>query len=323
MRHNHSPEDRQNLLADVAEMYYLEDKDQAEIARAIGLTRSMVSRMLKEARQKGIVEARVHRTLRTEHDLETALAEQFELRTACVVALPKTSGDLVLSYLGAAGAQVLKRHLAPGSTLGLSWGTSVSAGAEAVEIDRPIKPKIVQLVGGLGASSVQYDAHTLVLRLAQKLGGEAYLLNAPFLCPSAEIAQALKEMPSIKETLWMGKQAQVAMVGIGSTSPSYASYYLAGYVEREQIEELQKAGAVGDVCGLYFDNNGHEVCGDFCKRTITIALQDLADIPIRIGVAGGPLKAEPILGALRGGYVNVLVTDGITARKVLELAGES
>ncbi|HTP02553.1 MAG TPA: helix-turn-helix domain-containing protein, partial [Anaerolineales bacterium] len=61
MRHNHSPEDRQNLLADVAEMYYLEDKDQAEIARAIGLTRSMVSRMLKEARQKGIVEARVHR----------------------------------------------------------------------------------------------------------------------------------------------------------------------------------------------------------------------------------------------------------------------
>jgi deoxyribonucleoside regulator len=316
----HTPQDRDNLLADVAEMYYLEEKGQAEIARTVGVTRSMISRMLKEARQKGIVEARVHRTLRSEHDLEAALIERFGLQGTYVVAIQQSSSELILSYLGHAGAQILKRYLAAGATVGLSWGTSVSAAVDAVGTDRPLDLKVVQLVGALGARNAQYDGHALVLRLAEKTGGEGYFLNAPFLCPNRETAEALRETPSIKETLRLGTQAQLAVVGIGSAWPSYSSYFLAGYVKLQDLDELQKAGAVGDVCGLHFDIKGRDVCGDFCDRSITISKQDLLNIPIRVGIAGGAGKAEPILGALRGGYVNVLVTDGITARNVLELA---
>jgi DNA-binding transcriptional regulator LsrR (DeoR family) len=322
MPEQYIPQDRVSLLADVAEMYYLEEKGQAEIASAIGVTRSMVSRMLTEAREKGIVEVRVHRILKLDHSLETALIERFGLQTAHVVAVRKTSDEHILNYLGNAGAQLLKHHLAPGIVLGLSWGTSVSAVVNFVEIGEPLAVKIVQLVGALGARNTEYDGHALVQRLAEKLGGDGYFLNAPFLCPNAETASALRQTQSVKETINLGKRAKVALVGVGSAAPKYSSYHLAGYVAIEELDKLHQAGAVGDVCGIHFDIQGKDVCTDFCERSVTIRKEDLLKIPVRIGIAGASGKAEPVLGALRGGYINMLVTDEITARRVLDLAGK-
>ncbi len=313
----HAPQDRDSLLADVAEMYYLEERGQAEIARTVGVTRSMISRMLKEARAKGIVEVRVRRSLQREHELEIALVERFALQAAFVVTMQPASRERVLSYLGKAGAQTLVRYLVPGSTLGIAWGTTISAAVDALDVEEPLGVKIVQLVGALGARNDVYDGHALVMRLAEKLGGEAYYLNAPFLCPNPETAESLRRTQSIRDTLELGKQARVALVGIGSAAPQYSSYYLAGYVSSKEQTRLQRAGAVGDVCGIHFDLRGQDVCGDFCARSVTICKEDLFNIPVRIGVAGGAGKVKPVSGALRGGYVNVLVTDAITARQVL------
>jgi len=312
-------QNRALLLAHVAEMYYLDQRDQAEIARAVGVTRSMVSRMLKEAREKGIVEVRVHRPLPSDHELEVALIERFGLREAYVVSQHKADGEHLLSNLGIAGALILERCLAKSQVLGISWGTSISATVDAFELDAPMPIKVVQLVGAIGARNSEYDGNTLVTRLAKKLGGEAYFLNAPFLCPNAETAAALRKTRSVRETINLGKQANVALVGVGSASPKYSSYYLAGYVPIEEIDTLIKGGAVGDVCGLHFDLEGRDVCLDFCERSVTIRKADLVAIPVRLAVAGGPGKVQPILGALRGGFINILATDDLTARKVLDL----
>jgi DNA-binding transcriptional regulator LsrR (DeoR family) len=322
MAEKYGSEDRAALLADVAQMYYLEDKSQAEIARVVGVTRSMVSRMLKEARDKGIVEVRIHRSLRLEPDLETALVNRFKLKEALVVGLPKASDVHLLDYLGLAGKNYLKPHLVPDVILGLSWGTSVSAVINRMDMPEPLQCKIVQLVGALGAQNNSYDGHALVSQLVEKLGGEGYYLNAPFLCTDSTTAESVLETPSIKEAISWGRKAQIALVGVGSTKPNYSSYYLAGYVSRKELNQLRKEGAVGDVCGLHFDIDGRDVCGDFCERMVTIRKVDLLAIPLRLGIAGGEGKVEAILGALRGGYINVLVTDGTTARNILALTGE-
>lgn len=314
--------DRASLLADVAEMYYLENKGQAEIARVIGMTRSMVSRLLTEAREKGVSEVRIHRVLSFDHELEARLIQQFALKGAQVLLVGKPSDEYILKYLGTAGAQLLKGYLASSLVLGLSWGTSVSSTVDAVEIKEPLKAKIVQLVGAMGARNAEYDGHTLVQRLAEKLGGEGYYLNAPFLCPDPQTANSLRKAGSIKETLNLAKKARVALLGIGSAEPAYSSYYLAGYVPLKDLEKLRQEGAVGDVCGLHFNIQGEDCCAEFCERSVTIYKKDLLNIPIRIGIAGGKGKAEPVLGALRGGYINVLVTDAMTARRVLDLAGK-
>jgi len=315
--------DRASLLADVAEMYYLEEKGQAEIARAVGVTRSMVSRMLKEAREKGIVEVRVNRPLRSEYDLELALTECFPLLGTYIVSSQRVSPENNLTYLGSAGALVLKRYLKPGIVLGISWGTSVSAAVDALQVEKSIPLKIVQLVGALGARNAEYDGHALVTRLAEKLGGEGYHLNAPFLCPNPETAAALLETQGIRESIDLGRSAEVALLGIGSTAPLYSSAYLAGYLPIDELQEIIQTGAVGDVAGVNFDIHGGYVCADFCKRLVTISNDDLTAIPVRIGIAGGQGKVTPILGALRGGFINFLVTDGDTARQVLELAAHN
>jgi deoxyribonucleoside regulator len=312
--------DRASLLADVAEMYYLEQKNQAEIAKTIGVTRSMVSRMLTEARESGIVEIRIQRPLNSDPDLESRLKEGFGLKDVYVVVSSHRGGERLNHILGNAGAQMLERFLAPQNTLGLAWGTSISATVDAFEKTDALPVKVVQLVGAMGARNMEYDGHDLVSRITEKLGGEAYYLNAPYLCQSAEMAQSLLETKSIRETISVGKKTDVALLGVGTTSPEHSSFYLAGYITRRELDELRKAGAIGDVCGLHFDINGQPACDDFCDRLVSIHRQDLLSIPIRLGVAGGQGKADAILGALRSKYVNVLVIDSTTARIVLEMA---
>jgi deoxyribonucleoside regulator len=134
------------------------------------------------------------------------------------------------------------------------------------------------------------------------------------------MARSLLETKSVRETINVGRKTDVALLGIGTTSPDYSSFLLAGYVTRRELDELRKTGAVGDVCGLHFDINGKPAADDFCERLVSIRRQELLSIPIRLGVAGGEGKAQTILGALRSKYINVLVTDSPTARKVLDLA---
>lgn len=313
-------QDRASLLADVAEMYYLEEKKQAEIAKTVGVTRSMISRMLTEARESGIVEIRIQRPLQSDSDLESELKEKFGLKDVFVVVTSHRRGERLTRTLGSAGAQMLARYLAPKNILGLAWGTSISATVDAFEAAESMPVKVVQLVGAMGARNMEYDGHDLVSRITEKLGGEAYYLNAPYLCQSAELAQSLLETKSIRETIGVGKKTDVALLGVGTTSPDYSSFYLAGYVTRRELDDLRKSGAIGDVCGLHFDIEGRPACDDFCERLVSIRRPDLLSIPVRLGVAGGEGKVDAILGALRSKYVNVLVIDSITARKVIDLA---
>lgn len=320
MAEQRTTQDRASLLADVAEMYYLDQKNQAEIAKRIGVTRSMVSRLLTEARESGIVEIRIHRSVHSDRELESVLIKHFGLKDASVVTITNHDNERLLMDLGRAGAQTLKRYLGPKKTLGLAWGTSISATVDAFEVSEPMNIRIVQMVGALGARNMEYDGHGLVSRISEKVGGEAYYLNAPFICQSAEMAKSLLETKSIKETITLSKKSDVALCGVGTTAPEYSSFYLAGSVSLEELNHLLQEGAIGDVCGLHFDVNGQPTGEDFSERLVTIRPKDLLAIPVRLGVAGGKGKVKAILGALRSKYINVLVTDSVTARKVVELA---
>ncbi len=308
---------RTSLLADVAEMYYFQKKDQSAIADEIGVTRSMVSRMLTEARNRGIVEIKINRPIQYEPDLEEAIRSRFGIETVFVVSVRNSNHDKLLLELGKAAAEVLERYLTPESILGLAWGTTISAAVDAVKSTGKYPCKVVQLVGAMGAQNAEYDGHALVQRLANKLGGDPYFINAPYLCQSSEIAQSMIETKGIKETIELGKKTQIALLGIGTTEIKYSSYFLAGLLPEKEIEKLLNLGVVGDVASNFYMLNGKTYTDDFMRRLITIQLHDLVKIPIRIGVAGGPGKVNAISGALLSNLLNVLVTDSITARSIL------
>ena len=316
----HHP-DRTSLLADIAEMYFLEGKNQNEISRMVGMTRSNVSRLLKEARQLGIVQIQINRPIQENAALTKALVERFHLKGAHIIQVDHST-DL-LSKLGSVAADELYNHIQPGMVLGTAWGTGISATVEHLEVENRIPDiKVVQLLGALGSRIQEYDGHGIVRRLEEKLDAEGIYLNAPYLVDDAHTAGLLLETASIKEALNIGKEADIALLGVGSIDLMYCSYYLAGYVSEDEILNIQASGAVGDVCGRFFTIDGELISDDYQDRLIGLSIDDLVSIPMRIGVAGGTGKIIPILGALRGGLINVLVTDSTTALGVLDQADQ-
>ncbi len=313
------PKDRDELLADVAEMYYLDRKKQADIAKHIHLTRSMVSRLLDEARAKGIVEFRIHRPLRFDEDLAQRLVERFGLNSAHVVIMQDTGHSRILQQVGMGAAQVLQQLLSPNMVLGLAWGTFIRASVDAFELVDPIPGiRVVQLVGAGDSRINDYDGHALVQRLANLTGGEGIFLNAPILVNTEESAQALLASKTIRETIQLGREANIALLGVGSTDPRFSTFYHSGYFSMSELTKLQGDGAVGNVCGMHFTLDGDLTSLDLQHRLVTISQEDLFNIKIRLGVAGGMGKVEPMIGAVRGGFINVLVTDNFAATAMLD-----
>jgi DNA-binding transcriptional regulator LsrR (DeoR family) len=312
--------ERDELLADVAEMYYVEDLTQVEISRAIDMTRSAVSRMLTEARKKRIVEINVRRPLRFDAGLEAALQERFDLQGAHVLAAQRVDDyNKLCRQLGQTAAGALKDLLRPQMTCGVAWGTTVSATIEALDVRDPVPMQIVQLVGVLRSNSHAFNAQALVDIMARKLGGEGMYLYSPFVVENAATAHSIRSIPDVCETLDAGKRCDIALMGIGTVlDPAYSSLYQGGHITLETLEQLRHDGAVGDVGGVHIDINGNVAGGDFNDRMVGIAGPDLLAIPTRFAVAGGVAKAEAILGALRGGYANLLVTDSETAEALID-----
>lgn len=312
----HRFNERTDLLADVAEMYFLQGKNQSEIAKSVGMTRSNVSRILTEARQSGIVQIQINRPLKENSILAQQLIDRFQLVDARIIEVDQTQH--LLTRLGQMGGKTLTDYLKPGWIVGTSWGTAINATVDELELSSPLSNlKAIQLLGALGARIKDYDAHSIVRRLEEKLNAEGIYLNAPFLVENQAVAQSLLSNKSVRETLSFGKKTDLALFGVGSSELSHCSYYLADYVSRKEIQSIRESGAIGDVCGRFYNLDGEMCALDFQQRLIGISLADLLAIPIRIGVAGGTPKVEPIIGALRGGLINVLVSDEATVQQVL------
>ncbi|MBI9050304.1 MAG: sugar-binding transcriptional regulator [Anaerolineaceae bacterium] len=316
-----SYDDRSELLADVAEMYYEEVKTQAQISGNFGITRSAISRILTEARQKGIVEITIHRKINFNYALEQALKQRFNLRSTHIVSLQHTSRrEALMNRIGTAAARVIDGYLLPNQTVGLAWGYTIAATIEQFSAHEIENIKVVQLVGVLGSSMHTYSGQALVEQLTRKVHGEGTYLYTPFIVKDAETAQALLLDPSTRKAITIGQQCQTALLGVGSTIPEHCSLYQGGYITLEDLTTLQNAGAVGDVGGHYFDIDGNTANSDFHQRMVGISKSDMKNIPNRIGIAGGKLKTEAIYGAIVGGYLNILISDSQLAESLLQLA---
>lgn len=315
-------DERTELLADVAEQYFLEGKNQAQIAKFVGVTRSMVSRMITEARQAGIVKIQIQRPLSFNRPLQTQLIEQFGLAEAFVLNQRNLTAAKLKERLGAAGAFALPTFIRPGSIFGISWGTTINAVVNALAPEDFLESDtitVVQLIGALGAQNSKYDAHALVSNLQQKFRGKAVYLNAPYIVETPEIAASFLATKNVAEGIAIAKKTDVALLSVGSTDISTSSFYLSGYVSEDEILRMVQSGAVGDVCGFQVDEFGNAVYESFQERVIGISLKEFLKIPIRIGIAGGPSKILPLLGGLRSRYLNVLVTDAETAQHLIDL----
>ncbi len=310
---------RLDYLARVASLYYDHGKTQQEIAQEIGVTRSAISRLLTEAREKGVVEIIVHYPWRTSPELEKALMDRFQLKAARVLVRGPKSYEEMLQGLGVLAAQYLEGILHDGMIIGISWGTALYQMIKTMRPRHLPNAEVVQLIGATGSENLPTNGPILAHLLTERLGCRCWHLHAPLIVDSEAGRDALLQERSIREVLRRARHADVALVGIGSTRSDLYSLLRAGYVTEEEAQEIRASGAVGDVCAQHYSLTGQWLDIEINRRAVGIDFDTLSKIDVVMGVAGSSRKGQAIYGALRGGHVNVLITDDQAAQKVIAL----
>lgn len=306
-----------SLMVKVADLYYLRHLTQDAIGRRLGLSRPTVSRLLARARRNGIVRIEIASPEEALTRMEGELEERFGLREAIVVRGGERP-EAVQSAIGRRAAACLDRILGGRQRVGVSWGTSLRATLDALP-PRRLGTVVVPLVGGVGSVAAEIHANDLARRLADAHGGTHHLLHAPAIAASKAVRDALLSDPRIARVLEAARSVDVALVGVGALVPS-STVVQSGYFTLRDLAALRSMGAVGDVCTRPFSIDGRPVDARLERRILAVEVADLRRIPTVIAVAGGAEKAEAIAGALRAGFVDILVTDHLAARGVLRAA---
>ena len=308
-----------NTMYVTAHLYYERKLTQEEIAGELGMSRPTVSRLLSRAQREGIVHITVREPGRRDSDLEDLLVDAFGLDG--VVVVPESfSVARAREILLARGAlELLSKHSGQINKVGLGWGRSVFAFVEAVEqgnLSLGSTVELVPLIGGSGQNHNVFQSNEIVRRAARALGARARLLYAPALVSDSRVVATLLQEPSIRSVWEAWQELDVTIVGIGrppdpSVGPAYEGEYLR--------DETLAAAAVGDVCAHYFDANGLPAAEDYDSRLMAIDQVGLRRTPLTIGMAGGREKVAGIVGAVRAGLINALVTDEETANMCLQM----
>jgi len=307
-----------DFLVDLATRFYVLGQTQARIARDLDVDPATVSRHLKKARDEGIVRIEIRRPRNLHVDLGRELAENYGIKRAVVVA--NENGDS--SAVAAAAADYFSSVLTNGARLGLSFGRMLSAMVPLLPAGIVSELDISMLLGGFGRAMPGIQGHELARHLTSLYQhSRIHYLQAPFLVDSPDIRQAMMRDGSIKAALQAAANTEMALVGIGNLDDS-APFIRYGHLSGEDQKRLVQAGAVGDVSGRFFDIYGEPV-SVLDDRLIAVERENLAQIPTVIAVAAGPEKYAAIQGALRTGYVNVLITDESTARELVQAAHKS
>ena len=309
------------LLVKVAWLYYFRNLTQQDIAEKLNLSRPKVGRLLKKALDEGIVEIRLSPSVQS-YDLtiENELESRFGLREALVVNSAEDQSTLY-DNLGMACARYLDRILGPNFILGIGLGTTVRAILPHISPHKSSNGTIVTLSGGFSQPGHDTSNYNASWPLANLLEAKLEQLYCPLVAQNKAARDAILSDRSLSGQLKRATESQIALISIGYVHLDMSLRRLE-FCEREDVERLKEAGAVGEILVNFFDIYGNQIKTDLGDRMIGLSIDELKKIPTTIAISGGIEKATAILGALRTGCLNVLITDQKTAQMVLDLDDE-
>lgn len=310
---NYRPDFR--LIAQIARLYHEERLTQIEIAKMLGISQVGISRFLKRAHDFHIVRTTVISPVGAFLDLEELLEKKFDLRQVLIAEASRDSEEAILTAIGATAAHFLETTVRSGEVIGVSdWKEHLLSMVQHLRPIRRIKKcKAVQLVGGVTTPSAREDANHLTKKLAGLLRAEPCLMPVPGIVGAASSVKILANDPHVLKTMRLFDQIGLALLEIALAGPSSA-----GSGSRQSTEQafLPDPKAVGAICLRPFDANGVEIRDSFGDRVVGVPFEQLKKIPRAVGMAGGKPKFPAILGALRGRWINVLITDQFTAKRL-------
>lgn len=315
------------FLIKVSELYFKDGLSQEKIAKKLNVSRTTISRALGKAKQEGIV--RIHITYPESSNMmmEKEMEKSFGLKEA-LIAVPvegQTSAQAVAGQTVDYVIRVLKKNM----ILGVTWGRAMYEFVRRLGEDertRALSYRNVKIVPFLGTPSevdrnYKYRmtySNTLATGIGDILGCTSYNLSAPMFVQDEQAKNMIESIDGVSKVLKIAEQSDIALFGIGSIGAD-SSIIKAGMRTGEEYEELRRQGGAGEIVGRIYDSFGNTIDEKLNKKMVGISLERMRTIPIRAGVAYGPGKTEAIRGAMKGGIINVLITDAATAENILEI----
>ncbi|MBC1795417.1 sugar-binding transcriptional regulator [Listeria booriae] len=311
------------LLVRIAELYYNEDKTQSQIAKELNIHRSTISRLLKKSRENGIVKIDINHDMAGTYSIEKKFESLFPLQKVIIIPTVSEMGKKTLTQLLAKAANsYLHSVIKDSMIIGFSWGESMTAVASELQEMETENVVCVPMIGGpSGKLDSDYHVNRVVYEVAKKINAKSILIDSPAIPETVELKNALMNTQFNKELTEIWNNLDIAVFGVGSTGLSQKLMWRQFYGENV-LSALSSKNVVGDVISRFFDENGVPAQSDLNNRTIGTTLEQLKMTKIRIGISESVEKAKAILGALRGEYINVLITTDETANSILELMGE-
>lgn len=303
-------------------MYYDEGQTMDAIASAFGISRSTVSRLLRDAREQGIVRITLRPPgVRRVADLRSAIAQRYGVRTHVVPTRSDSSERERLRAVATDAAGVVEDLLQPDQVVGIAWGTTVTAVVEQLTPRPVLGAQIVQLNGAVNTEgSGLANVSTVLDRAASRWAATVHPFPVPAFFDYPSTREAMWRERSVRRVLEMQRRCRLAVFGVGAFDSEVPSQvHAAGYLTDDDLAQLRSDGAVGDVCTVFLRADGTWRDVRMNTRCSGPSPAALASIPRRVLVASGARKAVPLRAALRADCATDLVLDEATAARLLSL----
>lgn len=319
--------DDERLIYKVCSLYYQDNMNQQEVGDFLGVSRSSVLRMLQKGREMGIVTIELHNPRFYDYgDLEKKLERAYGLKDALIVetSVLDTRTEAA-SYMFGTASDYLHSFFKEGDRVGVAMGSTLNNVVSTNKTYDKYKELVfVAMEGGISQSpveSVDVQGNELARKFAEKFGGSYMQFLSPAVFSDKTVLEYFMKEKAVNYILDEFKKLNVIVVGIGVLDRVEHTLDKAGYITGDERRKLVEQGAVGDMCLQFYDKDGNtDRFGFFNDRVAAMRLEDIRRIPSKIGIAGRERKAEAVVGAIRGGYINILITDTECARKLIELA---
>ncbi|MEY0905322.1 sugar-binding transcriptional regulator [Providencia rettgeri] len=308
------------LLTEIAIAYYRDEITQEEIANKFGISRIKVGRLLKRAKEEGIVEinVRYHPIFSTQ--LEQQLLSRFPISRA-LIALDHPDEEEQRYQVGTLVANYLSTTLRDNMIVTVGQGRNVAVVADSGGAVPEKDCRFICGIGGTHRPGDSINADHISRRLAKKFGGTSETLYAPAYVENNELKQSFMKNGTIKETLDRARKADIALIGIGDMNEDSYMVKLGWFTPREIVDASLNQGVIGDIAGYdFFNAQGQHVDTVMNDRVIGLSIEELKKIPCVIAITSESSKAMAIMGALRTGAIDIIATSASNVRTILKMS---
>lgn len=305
-----------------ARLYYVDGMSQKEVARMLDVSQAKISRLLNLAREQGIVQFMVKEYEPRNLQLEKKLRNSYSLEHVVVIRNSShESTPAIRCNVGYFGSHCLAEMIQPGQVIGLTGGRTLAELVSQAKASQPLRDlRFVQLMGSIDANVNANDAVELSRHLAEIYEASFYTLNTPAFVSNASSREALLEQKQVQAVWNLYEKMDLALVGIGSLTNS--AFIERGILSSDDLKQLCDIGAVGEICGRFYDNEGQECQSAHQDHVVSIQLDELRKVPHVVGVTVGEDRAEAVVAAVQSGLLKSLILDEKCARSILAIQSD-